>query len=89
MNNDQYLFYAADCHLMARMARDQHERRTGLDMAQSWLRLVQLPTRPSLSPFDRRPSFTALRRKSSRQRCVAVSRPGSFVVKLIYSLRRF
>jgi hypothetical protein len=51
--NDQYLSYATDCHLMACMARDQHERQTWLDMAQSWLRLVELPTRPSLSRFDR------------------------------------
>jgi len=25
--NDQYLSYAADCHLMACMTRDEHERR--------------------------------------------------------------
>jgi hypothetical protein len=33
--NDQYLSYAADCHLMACMTRDQHERQTWLDMARS------------------------------------------------------
>jgi hypothetical protein len=56
--NDQYLSHAADCHLMACMTRDQHERQTWLDMAQSWLRLVQMPTRPSISSLDRSPSLS-------------------------------
>ena len=44
--NDLYLSYAADCHLMACITRDEHERQTWLDMAQSWFRLVL--------PFERR-----------------------------------
>jgi len=51
--NDQYLSYAADCHLMACITRDEHERQIWLEMAQSWLQLVQLPTRQSFSPFER------------------------------------
>ena len=45
--------YAADCHLMACITRDEHERQIWLEMAQSWLQLVQLPTRQSFSPFER------------------------------------
>ncbi len=60
--NDQYLSYAADCHLMACMTRDEHERQTWLDMAQSWLRLVQMPTRPSFSSVDTTPSLSRLDR---------------------------
>jgi hypothetical protein len=51
--NDQYLSYAADCQLMACRTRDEHERKTWLEMAQSWLQLVQLPTRQSFFPFER------------------------------------
>ena len=56
--NDQYLSHAADCHLMACMTRDQHERQTWLDMAQTWLQLVELP-KTSLSPFDKNTSLRA------------------------------
>jgi hypothetical protein len=54
--NGQYLSYAADCHLMACMTRDQQERQTWMDMAKSWLRLVQMPTGSSFSSFDKTPS---------------------------------
>jgi hypothetical protein len=47
--NDQYVSHAADCQLMACMTRDEHERQTWLEMAQTWLRLVELPKRPSSS----------------------------------------
>jgi hypothetical protein len=57
-NNDLYLSYAADCHLMACMTRDEHERQTWLDMAQSWFRLVQMPVGPSFSSFDKTPSLS-------------------------------
>ena len=56
--NDQYLSHAADCHLMACMTRDEHERQTWLDMAQTWLQLVELP-KTSLSPFDKNTSLRA------------------------------
>ena len=51
--NDQYLSYAADCQQMTCMTRNEHERQVWLDMAQSWLKLVQLPharLRPSSIP---------------------------------------
>ena len=50
--NDQYLSYAADCQQMACMTRNEHERQVWLDMAQSWLKLVQLPACASPSQFD-------------------------------------
>jgi hypothetical protein len=56
--NDQYLSHAADCHLMACMTRDERERQTWLDMAQTWLQLVELPKRTSLSPFDKNTSLS-------------------------------
>ena len=49
--NDQYLSYAAECQQMACMTRNEHERQVWLDMAQSWLKLVQLPACASLSQF--------------------------------------
>jgi hypothetical protein len=49
--NDQYLSYAAECQQMACMTRNEHERQLWLDMAQSWLKLVQLPACASLSQF--------------------------------------
>ena len=36
-----YLSYAADCQQMAYITRNEHERLTWLDMAQSWLQLAQ------------------------------------------------
>jgi hypothetical protein len=60
--NDQYLSHAADCQLMACMTRDEHERRTWLDMAQTWLQLVELPKRPSLSAFDKNTSLSRAER---------------------------
>ena len=38
---DLYLLYAADCQQMACITRNEHERLTWLDMAQSWLQLAQ------------------------------------------------
>ena len=55
--NDQYLSHAADCQLMACMTRDENERQTWLDMAQTWLQLVELPKRTLLSPFDKNASL--------------------------------
>src|SRR5262245_8086074 len=51
--NDQYLSHAADCQLMACMTRDEHERQKWLDMAQTWLRLVEPPKCISTSSFDK------------------------------------
>jgi hypothetical protein len=56
--NDQYLSHAADCQLMACMTRDESERQTWLDVAQTWLQLVELPHHTSLSPFDKNTSLS-------------------------------
>jgi hypothetical protein len=39
---DHYLLYAADCQRMACITRNEYERLTWLDMAQSWLPLAQV-----------------------------------------------
>jgi hypothetical protein len=39
---DLYLSFAADCQQMAAITRNEHERLTWLDMAQSWLHLALL-----------------------------------------------
>jgi hypothetical protein len=36
-----YLSYAADCQQMAAITRNESERLSWLDMAQSWLKLAQ------------------------------------------------
>jgi hypothetical protein len=56
--NDQYLSHAADCQLMACMTRDESERLTWLEMAKTWLQLVELPHHTSLSPFDKNTSLS-------------------------------
>src|SRR4029077_21220170 len=49
--NDQYLSHAADRQLMACMTRDESERQTWLEMAKTWLQLVELPHAPT-TPID-------------------------------------
>ena len=44
--NDEYRANAAECQRMARFTRNESEKRTWLEMAESWLRLIQ-PPRPS------------------------------------------
>jgi hypothetical protein len=39
--NDEYRANAAECQRMARFTRNESERRTWLDMAESWLRLIR------------------------------------------------
>src|SRR5215469_10692317 len=56
--NDQYLSHAADCQLMVCMTRDEHERQKWLDMAQTWLRLVEPPKCISTSSFDKHTSLS-------------------------------
>jgi hypothetical protein len=46
-----YLLYAADCQQMAYITRNEHERLTWLDMAQSWLQLAQVDSTQSQSQF--------------------------------------
>jgi hypothetical protein len=56
MTNNQFLTHAADCRRMACVTRDEHERLTWLEMAQNWIRLADLPERPSIAldqPFSR------------------------------------
>jgi hypothetical protein len=43
--------YAADCQQMACITRNEHERLTWLDMAQSWLQLAQVHSTQSQSQF--------------------------------------
>jgi hypothetical protein len=50
---DLYLSYAADCQQMAYIARNEHERLTWLDMAQSWLQLAQVSSAALESQLDR------------------------------------
>jgi hypothetical protein len=38
--NEEYRANAAECERMARVTRDESEKRTWLDMAESWLRLI-------------------------------------------------
>ena len=50
---DLYLSYAADCQQMAYITRNDHERLTWLDMAQSWLQLAQVRSAPLDSQLDK------------------------------------
>lgn len=44
--NDEYRANAAECQRMARFTRNESEKRTWLEMTESWLRLIQ-PSQPS------------------------------------------
>ena len=44
---------AADCQQMAYVTRNEHERLTWLDMAQSWLQLAQASSAPLESQLDK------------------------------------
>jgi hypothetical protein len=46
-----YLSYAADCQQMAYITRNESERLSWLDMAQSWLSLAQAGETPARSRF--------------------------------------
>ena len=39
--NDEYRANAAECQRMARFTRNESEKRTWLEMAECWLRLIQ------------------------------------------------
>jgi hypothetical protein len=43
--NDEYRANAAECQRIARTTRSESEKRTWLDMAESWLRLIK-PAQP-------------------------------------------
>ena len=43
--NDEYRANAAECARMARVTRNEFEKRTWEEMAESWLRLIR-PPRP-------------------------------------------
>jgi hypothetical protein len=47
-----YLSYAADCQHMAYITRNESERLSWLDMAQSWLNLAQSSDSPPPSRFE-------------------------------------
>jgi hypothetical protein len=49
--NDEYRANAAECQRIARTTRNESEKRTWLDMAESWLRLIE-PAQPG-DPADR------------------------------------
>ena len=49
--NDEYRANAAECQRIARFTRNESEKRTWLDMAESWLRLIK-PAQSS-DPADR------------------------------------
>ena len=48
-----YLSYAADCQQMAYITRNERERLTWLDMAQSWLQLAQVNSASLESQLDK------------------------------------
>jgi hypothetical protein len=49
--NDEYRANAAECQRIARITRNESEKRTWLDMAESWLRMIK-PAQPG-DPADR------------------------------------
>lgn len=49
--NDEYRANAAECQRIARFTRNESEKRSWLEMAESWLRLIK-PAQPS-DPTDR------------------------------------
>jgi hypothetical protein len=60
--NDEYRANAAECQRMARFTRNESEKRTWLEMAESWLRLIQ-PSRSS----DQTDRFDAIEQRGARE----------------------
>jgi hypothetical protein len=51
--NDEYRANAAECQRIARYTRDESDKRTWLEMADSWLRLIRPdPTADRTGGFD-------------------------------------
>jgi hypothetical protein len=50
--NDEYRANAAECERMARFTRNESEKRTWQDMAESWLRLIQPSSAAVSDRFD-------------------------------------
>jgi hypothetical protein len=51
--NDEYRANAAECERMARFTRNESEKRTWLDMAESWLRMIKpAPQSAAADGFD-------------------------------------
>jgi hypothetical protein len=50
---DLYLSYAANCQQMAYITRNEHERLSWLDMAQTWLQLAQVHCSSLQRQFDK------------------------------------
>ena len=52
--DDEYRENAAECERMARLTRDNTDKRTWLDMAQHWRSLISVPPGGSQRPGDLR-----------------------------------
>jgi hypothetical protein len=50
--DEEYRANAAECHRMARVARESRDRQTWLEMAESWLRMIREPDRSESNKFD-------------------------------------
>ena len=50
---ERYLSYAADCQQMASITRNEHERLSWPDIAQSWLQLAHVCSTLLQSAFDK------------------------------------
>jgi hypothetical protein len=50
--NDEYRANAAECERMAHFTRNGSEKRTWLEMAESWLRLIQPLPPPNVDRLD-------------------------------------
>lgn len=50
--NDEYRANAAECERMAHFTRNASEKRTWLEMAESWLRLIQPSPPADVNRFD-------------------------------------
>jgi hypothetical protein len=50
--NDEYRANAAECERMARVTRNESEKRTWQEMAESWLRLIRPSQSEASDRFD-------------------------------------
>lgn len=50
--NDEYRANAAECERMAHFTRNESEKHTWLEMAESWLRLIQSSPPADVNRFD-------------------------------------
>jgi hypothetical protein len=67
MNNEDYRARAAECQRMAEQTRNDAEKTTWLEMAASWMRMIQQPAPSQSEKFDAQEHRSGTRQPKSTE----------------------